>query len=58
MEELELRFGSTKEQAREHPSLGLVYVCPKCKVGAKLVHASTIRDTVRCNSCNTEYKKP
>jgi len=56
MENLQLKPNTTKEEAREHPSLGLVYICPKCKVGHALTRLSS--ETVKCNLCNGEYKKP
>lgn len=60
MEKLKLRFGATAEEAKEQPSsrLGLVYTCPKCKVGFKLKQTSKITNKVLCPSCNTEYEKP
>jgi len=56
MESLRVKPNTTKEEARNFPSLGLVYECPKCKVGHALTHVS--RDIVKCNLCNIEYIKP
>lgn len=46
----------TAEEARKNSSLGLVYLCPKCKVGHALVHATS--NTVKCGICKGIYKKP
>jgi len=56
MEYLKLKRGVTEEEAREHPSIGHVYMCPKCKVGHTLTHLSS--NKVKCNLCGGEYPKP
>ena len=56
MEYLGIKPNTSKEEARKHPSLGLVYLCPKCKVGHALTQLSP--NKVKCNICKGEYKKP
>ena len=58
MEMLRVQPNCTPEEARKHPSLGLVYECPRCKVGHALTHDSPIAGTVKCNLCQNTYKKP
>jgi hypothetical protein len=54
---LKVKVNSSENEARKFPgSLGLVYECPKCRVGHALTRVGT--DTVKCNICNIEYKKP
>ncbi len=58
LEKIMLKPNFTAEEARQHPSLGLVYICPKCKVGHALVHISATTGTVKCNLCGKIYEKP
>lgn len=56
MEKLKIKPNTTKKEARSHPSLGLVYSCPKCGVGHSLTHTSS--NNVKCNLCGLIYQKP
>ena len=56
MEYLKIKANTTKEEALKHPSLGFVYLCPKCNVGHALTHLSS--NIVKCNLCGSKYKKP
>ena len=56
MEKLKLKPNVKAEEARKHPSLGLVYLCPKCNVGASLTHFSS--ETIECKRCGGKFKKP
>ena len=56
MEYLKVKPHTTKKEARENSSLGLMYQCPECKVGHALTHLSS--NKVKCNLCEKEYKKP
>ena len=53
---LELKPQASAKDARNHPSLGLVYNCPKCKVGHSLIRVS--REEVKCGICGITYVKP
>jgi len=56
MEKLIVKRPHTPEEARNAPSLGLVYECPKCKIGWTLKHFSS--DKVECTKCKGIYQKP
>ena len=56
MEKLIVRPPHTPEEARNAPSLSLVYKCPNCKVGHTLRHFSS--DKVECTKCEEVYQKP
>ena len=58
MKKLKIRPNTTEEEARNYSSLGLVYICPKCKVGHALVHFSLTAGTVECKLCGNKYAKP
>ncbi len=53
---LKIKPYSSEKEARNHPSLAVVYECPKCRVGHALTNVSG--DKVKCNICNTVYLKP
>lgn len=61
MRETEIEFlavvpNSSVNEAREHSDITLVYLCPKCLVGHKLINVTM--DIIKCNLCGKEYKKP
>ena len=58
MEKLKVKQYTTPEEARNHPSLGLVYDCPRCRVGHCLRHISNTTGKVRCSLCEGQYIKP
>lgn len=56
MEKLIVKHGTNPKEAAKHPSLGLVYQCPKCKVGHGLKHISSSK--IECTLCAKHYEKP
>jgi uncharacterized protein (DUF983 family) len=56
MEKLKVKRPHTPEEAPNAPSLGLVYECPKCKVGHTLRHF--LSEKVDCTKCKEVYQKP
>ena len=58
MEKLKLKPNVTAKEARSHPSLALVYICPKCGVGKALRHFSVTTGKVECTICKQIYEKP
>ncbi|KKL21054.1 hypothetical protein LCGC14_2449290 [marine sediment metagenome] len=58
MKKLKLKPGGTAEEARRHSSLGLVYLCPNCKLGRYLKTVGSVSGTVKCTNCEERFKKP
>ncbi len=58
MEKLVVKPPHTPEEARTAPSLGLVYECPKCKIGWALKYFSYTSGQVECTNCKEIYQKP
>ena len=58
MEKLKLKPNVKPSEAKKHPSPGLVYYCPTCKVGHSLKHISQTTGKVECSMCGKTYQKP
>lgn len=58
MEKLKIREYVIPEVARNHPTPGMVYICPKCGVGHKLQHFSDSPEKVICQECGEVYEEP